>query len=397
MRPGVEVISRAQPLPRSAPTDTGVGFLIGATASGPDFKLVHSLTEYEAVFGARTGNTEAYDAADAYFREGGAKLVVSRLNPGAAATVANGRRTRATETTGDAPEAAPAVATTGFQTALDRLTKDLGPGQVFSATFQSAEDGAALLAHAAAANRVALLSPADGAASALVAQGEALQLDANARYGALFGPSAVIPGVAAGTTRTVPYAAVEAGIISRNDVAFAAGQPAAGINGQSVFALDLTTRYTDQEYQDLNEAGVNMARVIFNGVRTYGYRSLVDPTGGQAMWLDFGHARLNMGIVAAAEAIAERYVFSQLDGRRRTISSFGGDLRAMLVPYYERGSLYGDTADEAFWVDVGYTVNTDATIAAGELHAVIEVRMSPFAELVVIEIVKVATTEAIAA
>jgi len=55
MRPGVDVTSRAEPLPRSAPTDTGPGFLIGNTATGltpppPDVKLVRSLTEYIAVF-----------------------------------------------------------------------------------------------------------------------------------------------------------------------------------------------------------------------------------------------------------------------------------------------------------------------------------------------------------
>jgi len=424
MRPGVEVISRAQPLPRSAPTDTGVGFLIGATLEGPDVKLVHSLTEYEATFGARPGFIETYDSADVYFREGGSRLYVSRTNPavlplGVTPSSDLESRTRAEldkiatdrgldpadyATKSDllvalTPQTAvmPMAATPGVQAALDRLTKDYGPGQVFLSVAGSIEDNAALLAHARVANRVALLSTADGDAATLIAAGEALQTTADARYGALFAPSAIVPGVVQGTTRTVPYAALEAGIISRNDVAYNPNQAAAGWWGQSTFALDLAARYTDLEYQDLNEASVDMARVIYDGVRTYGYRGLADPTGGQAMWKSFGHARLNMAIVAQAEAIAEHYVFSQLDGKRQTIASFGSDLRAMLVPYYDAGALYGETADEAFWVDVGYTVNTDETIANGELHAVIEVRMSEFAELVVIEIVKVATTEAIAA
>ena len=72
-------------------------------------------------------------------------------------------------------------------------------------------------------------------------------------------------------------------------------------------------------------------------------------------------------------------------------------LRAMLVPFYESGALYGETAEDAFEVNVGQQVNTPETIAAGELHAVLEVRMSPFAEKVVIEIVKVDPTVAIAA
>jgi hypothetical protein len=97
-----------------------------------------------------------------------------------------------------------------------------------------------------------------------------------------------------------------------------------------------------------------------------------------------------MQIVAKAEAIAENYVFAQIDGRRVKISQFGADLTGMLVPYYESGALFGDTVDDAFYVDVGPAVNTLESIAAGILRAVVGLRMSPFAELVIVEIVKVA-------
>jgi hypothetical protein len=155
----------------------------------------------------------------------------------------------------------------------------------------------------------------------------------------------------------------------------------------------LTESYTDAEREDLNDAGVDIARVIYGQVETYGYRTLAPLESG---WGNLGNARLNMEIVARAEAVGERYVFSQIDGRRVKISQFGAELSAMLVPYYEAGSLYGDTAQDAFFVDVGPGVNTETTIANGELHAVIGVRMSPFAEYVVIEIVKVATDQPLA-
>jgi phage tail sheath protein FI len=345
--------------------------MVGATSiTSGGVQTVRSLTEYEAKFGVRSGGALAYDSADAFFREGGARLTVSPIG---------------------------GVAAPDLSAALDLLTKDMGPGQVFSGAAADDADNVLLLDHAAATNRVAIMSAPDGDATALEASAAALSSEANARYGALFAPSATIPGLAAGTTRHVPYAAIEAGIIARNDGSFNANVPAAGVNGQALYALDLEARYTDQEYEDLNLAGVDMARIVYDGVRTYGYRSVVDPSGPDGVWLDFGNVRLNMGIVAKAEAIGENYVFTQLDGRRRTISQFGGELRAMLVPYYEAGALYGETADEAFYVDVGSSINTEETIANGELHAVIEVRMSPFAELVVIEIVKVATTQAIAA
>jgi hypothetical protein len=434
MRPGVDVISRALPPPRSAPTDTGVAFVIGATEVGitpapPDTALVRSLTEYVATFGDRgTGVGQAtYDAAEVYFQEGGAKLYVSRTNPGTTAAAASfempseeelGRMSRneldalaaglgvdtsTLATKADVVavlgEVSPSVVDPTIQAALDALTKDLGPGQIFIAdpTLAAVVDNqSALLAHALANNRVALLSCADGDAASITTAGTALQTDANARYGALFAPSATVPGVVAGTTRTVPYAAVEAGIIARNDVSYSPNQPAAGELGQSVFALDVAGHYTDLEYQNLNDASVSMARLIYGGVRTYGYRSCVDPTA-VPQWVMFGWARLNMGITAQAEAIGERYVFSQLDGRGHTLSEFGGELSAMLLGYYNEGSLYGATPEEAYYVDVGSSVNTPDTIANGELHAVISVRMSPDAEWVVIEVVKVASNQALPA
>ena len=394
MRPGVEVLSRAQPVPRTAPTDTGVAFMVGTTLEGTDVALVRSLTEYVAAFGDRQGATAAYDAAETYFREGGARLYVSPIGTGVA-------RSRSRNAKSDDEAATPQLVDVNVQAALDALNKSYGPGQVFvadDALATTPDTHAALLAHAQATNRVALLeAPAATDAATLAAVGTALQANVNARYGALFAPHATIAGVAAGTTRAVGYACLVAGMIARSDATNNPTAPAAGVNGVSLSALDLTEHYTDAEYETLNEAGVDLARLIYGGVETYGWRSCVDPDGADKDWLNFGNARLNMAITAQAEAIGEHYVFVQLDGRRRKISQFGGELAAMLDTFYVAGGLYGETGDDAYRVNVGDTVNTDATIANGELHAILEVRMSPFAELVVIEIVKVATSEALAA
>jgi hypothetical protein len=406
------VISRALPPPRSAPTDTGVAFIVGPTVTtNIAYRLVHSLTEYVGVFGDRTGvGIPTYDAADAYFQEGGSLLYVAPTNAVGPFTLESGgtyeydeepqqeqqTKGRAKAETAEA-EPGLLVADVGITAALARLTEDLGPGQILIADMTLAAavaNQSALLAHAAATNRVALLSCIDGTATTLTNAGTALQADANARYGALFAPSAILPGIVAGTTRFVPYAAVQAGIIARNDLSYSPNQPAAGELGQAVYALDVNGRYTDLELQNLNVAGVTIARVVYGGVRTYGERSCVNPTATPT-WLMFGSARLNMAITAEAQAIGEHYVFSQIDGRGHTQSQFGGELSAMLLGYYNEGSLYGATPEEAYAVDVGSSVNTPATIANGELHAVISCRMSPGAEWVVIEIVKVASNQAL--
>lgn len=368
-RPGVVVTSRADVPPRSAPTDAGMAFMVGKPASGTTVERVTSLTQYTQKYGQRTGGTAAYDAAEAFFQEGGSALIVSPL---------------ATDDTG------------GLTDALDALTRGLGPGQLFVPAAMGVDAVAQddLLDFAAATNRIALIDAApDADAAALSTAAAALSASPNARYGALFAPGAIIQGVTTGSTRTVPYSAIEAGIMSRNSARFSPNVPAAGVNGISRFAIDLTATFTDAERESLNEDGVDIARSLYGQVETYGYRTLASIESG---WANLGNARLNMEIVAKGETIGERYVFSQIDGRRVKISQFGAELSAMLVPYYEAGSLYGSTPDEAFFVDVGRQVNTDETIANGELHAVLGLRMSPFAEYVVIEIVKVASDQSLA-
>jgi hypothetical protein len=368
-RPGVVVTSRADVPPRSAPTDAGMAFLVGATESGDAVKRVVSMTQYEDEFGQRTGFTDAYDAAETFYREGGSALTVARTNEGG---------------TADLPGA------------LDALTRAFGPGQIFvpgaAGILSTTHD--ALIAHAAENNRIALLdADPDSTATELSALATTLAGDANARYAALFAPGAIVPGLTSADTRTVPYSALEAGIMSRNAAAFTPNVPAAGVNGISRFATDLAATFTDAERQSLNDDGVDVARLVYGQVETYGYRTLAPVDSG---WANLGNARLNMEIVAKAEAVGERYMFAQIDGRGIRISQFGAELSGMLVPYYDAGSLYGESAHDAFFVDVGPAVNTPATIANGELHAVLGVRMSPFAEFVVIEIVKVATDQPLA-
>jgi len=340
-----------------------MAFMVGATEKGDDVQMVTSMLQYQTVFGVRQGFTDTYDAAETYYQEGGAKLTVARTN---------------------------GTDATDVETALALLTRDLGPGQVFavgSAGFAAHDE---LIAHAAANNRIAILDndPASMTASALEATAAGLQSNMNARYAALFAPYAIVPGVTTADLRTVPFSALEAGIIARNDARFSPNVAAAGVNGRSRFAVDLTARFTDPERESLNDAGVCIARTVYGEVRAYGYRTLAALDTG---WGLLSNARLNMEIVALAEEIGERYVFSQIDGRRVTISQFGADLTGMLIPYYEAGSLFGTSFDDACYVDVGPAVNTLETIAAGELRAIIGLRMSPFAELVTIEIVKVAT------
>lgn len=295
-----------------------------------------------------------------------------------------------------------AATTSHLQAALDKVDAAYGPGQVMAPDYTTAAAHAILLQHAKDKNRFAMLQAAPGqTVSALVtlaATSRALGSTSEglARHGMLFAQWATVPGIASGTTRSVPWSVIAAGMMARLDARNGnPNEPAAGQNGISRFATGLSNQFNvEVDRGTLNDAGVNVARVINGSVMTYGYRTLVDPAVSPA-WLNAANARLAMEIKARGDAIAARYVFRQIDGQKLIIQEYNTTLSAMLHEMWVEGSLYGPTADDAYRVETGVAVNTDVTIANGELHAVLSVRMSPFAERVYIELVKTPITQGV--
>lgn len=280
--------------------------------------------------------------------------------------------------------------------ALNLLSADLGPGQVSAPGRTTDTAHSQLLSHADAHNRVALLDAPDTATVGTLTASAAAQTALASRRGGLFAPWVTIPGLVPSTVRTVPYSAVQAGLIARLD---GQGQspnvPAAGAAAPCQYALGVTQSWSDDDFNTLSAAGVNVAKIVYGGVRTYGFRSLADPDS-DPNWVQLNSARLFMDIMGKGDIIAERYVFSELDGKGHKVAQYNGELKGMLAPYFDAGSLFGERPEEAFSVDTGPAVNTVASLAAGELRAIISLRTSPFAELVVLEIVKVATSEVLA-
>jgi hypothetical protein len=483
--PGVDVINRESPPPRSAPTDTGVWFVTGFAEKGPlTPTLVRSLNDFTRIFGGRVAYSVLYDSVEGFFREGGARIYVSRvvgpapvkasviLNDGSAAASlkvqANSVGDWANGATGGlkvsivaganagefvivvklngvevsrspslvdktaalawaegnayielVDQASPndpavvgdtnlaggtddrgSVTDTEWGVALDRFTTDLGTGMVSAPGRTTNAAYIQVMGHAVTHNRVAKMDAIDSPTIAtLTGAAAALRnpTDNSDRFSSLFWPWVIVPGVLPGTTRTIPPCAIAAGIAARNDGAgLSPNTAAAGENGQSRWAIGLSQdAVNDDNRETLNNSGVNVLRFLYGGVRVYGYRTLADPEL-DPNWIMLSNSRLYTAIAAQGNAIAERFTFAELDGQRRKVNEFGGVLAGMLLPYWTRGSLYGATPQEAFNVDVGAQVNTDATLAAGELHAVIALRMSPFAERVILEIVKTAPTEAVA-
>lgn len=482
-RPGVVITSRESVPARTAPTYIGALFAGGVAERGPaGVSGPHrSMSDYERAHGARsTDYAVLYDAADAFFREGGSVLYTSRavgpaaavssvtlddgvgMSPTDAITVSaaspgawgdditidvassSGGYTLTVKYDGETVETSPeltsnqdavdwaesssyirvtqessnlpvtgttanaltggtddkaSITDTQWGDALDAFGSDLGPGQVTLPGVTAAAQHEQLLAHAGARNRVALLDVTDSATAATVVSSvSALRSNEHAGLAQAIHPAGILPGALSSQRRTVPYSAIQAGILARNDSAgVLPNDPAAGDLGVSRSVIDLAqTVDPDSDLETLNDGGVTSVLNRYGSFVTYGLRSLADPDV-YPLQVQFGAQRLIMEIVAKAGVIAERHLFRPIDGMGYRFADLQGDLQGLLLPYWTAGGLFGATAADAFQVNVGSSVNTPETIAAGELRAVITLRVSNAAEVVRIEIVRVPITTPIAA
>jgi Phage tail sheath protein FI len=280
-----------------------------------------------------------------------------------------------------------------WNVALTSFAGNLGPGQVSQPGRTSSVAYSQIKTHVENNNRVGLLDLPDSATAATVKSAAA---GVTSRFCAAFAPWVIVPGLTVGTVRAVPPCALIAGMIARNDPSLSTNTPSAGNNGVSNFCTDLSQPdWDDFTRTDLNSNSCNVIRRLFGGIRNYGWRSLVNPLSDPS-WINFGNGRLYVDISAELNVIGENYVFSQIDGQNgSTINLFNASLNGAMLNHYNAGDLFGDTADQAFRVDTGPTVNTLTTLANNELHAIVTMKMSPFAEYVVIQIVKRQVTQAL--
>src|ERR1044072_823019 len=190
---GVEVRTRTSVAARGPSTDTGTAFLAVKPTDGPTDRavLVRSIADFVAEYGDRTGNAVAYDWLDTYFREGGRRAYVAKYTT----DVANG---------------------------LALFGRELGPGQVAAPEETAgATTYGALLSHAAANNRFAVLDVTNDDTLAAMATSAGLIPGTNTDYGALFGPWLTVPGqagVVGAADREVPASAAVAALAQRVDV-----------------------------------------------------------------------------------------------------------------------------------------------------------------------------------
>lgn len=231
------------------------------------------------------------------------------------------------------------TAPTGAQVtaALDQFGAALGPGHVVLPASQDTALGLLAAAHAATHNRIATLDGADtDLVATLTAQAATLAAGGHGDAIDLVTPFLLASGVAAGTARIVPASALRLARQAVNDGSgLSPNQPAAGRFGQASYASAVTRAWTDGDRETLNDAGVNVVRVIDGDVRLYGARTLAslatDPAG-----IRLGSARLRMAIVEVCRAEGERVAFEEVT--EVALGNLEGNITGAVKRYI--GSLY---------------------------------------------------------
>ncbi|ALY09344.1 tail sheath [Arthrobacter phage Jawnski] len=269
-------------------------------------------------------------------------------------------------------------------------------GAVAAPGYTVATIGALLATHAKTYNKIAILSPGVGTTQAeAVAAGAALTPSVANEAAGIFWPSVVIPD-GSGTRAIGPegyVAAVRAK--AHRDVGF--WKVPAGDTARMRWALG-----TDVQ---LDVAGNNLlANSYVNGIvttgtnaRLYGYASLAADRDNLGM-LTARDALNNLRLQVSAAL--EPFVFAVLDGRRHLLSQVEGAVVGVVDPISKRNGFYaltvdGEEVDPGYRVVVDESINTVTAASENKVLVSVTVRLSPTAQLIQAEIIKVPLAAAV--
>lgn len=286
-----------------------------------------------------------------------------------------------------------AVVAADYVAALDRFGPDLGPGLVAIPGQAHNAVGAGLIAHAKANRRLAAIAPpAASTVTAAIAAANSLRNTTGNEHAGLFYPWVNVPD-GAGGVRTISPEGYVAGVRARAIALEGTWRAPAGDIAIAQYVAGVETSLTRAELDQLVDANVDPIRDTPRGVRLYGWRSL--STDAVNYRFLNGIDVLNE-IAFRAEDALERFVHRTIDGRGHLFAEVETALSGICEPIRAAGGLYeatdgtGAPVDSGYRVDTGPAVNTVDTIAAGQVRAVLAVRVSPIGELIRLTIAKVA-------
>lgn len=285
-----------------------------------------------------------------------------------------------------------------FTTALDSFIKTLGTGAVCMPGKTGNTIWSALIAHAKANSRTALLGfDRDDEPSDVISDAATLADTAGAEFAAWYYPWVKVERN--GLTVSIPCEGYVAGKRAKLHNEVGPWAAYAGTNTNGEFVKGTFRSITSDEANDLNDGYVNPIRVINGDVRVYGARSASSDVENYR----FINAKEIVNyVVSQAETRLERLVFSIIDGRGTLFGEVKATLVNILDPLAQAGALYPMYADNGRLIDPGYKVtvneqlNPVTQLATGTVKARVGLRVSSIGDTIEVEISKSNLTASLA-
>jgi len=285
-----------------------------------------------------------------------------------------------------------------FTTALDAFIKTLGTGAVCMPGKTGNTIWSALIAHAQANSRTALLGfDRDDEPSDVISDAATLADTAGAEFAAWYYPWVKVERN--GLTVSIPCEGYVAGKRAKLHNEVGPWAAYAGTNTNGEFVKGTFRSITSDEANDLNDGYVNPIRVINGDVRVYGARSASSDVENYR----FINAKEIVNyVVSQAETRLERLVFSIIDGRGTLFGEVKATLVNILDPLAQAGALYPMYADNGRLIDPGYKVtvneqlNPVTQLATGTVKARVGLRVSSIGDTIEVEISKSNLTASLA-
>lgn len=199
--------------------------------------------------------------------------------------------------------------------------------------------------------------------------------------------SAIVQGVALGTTRTVPASAVVAALCARVSATGNDNQAPAGETfSLAPYVLGFTNTFNQEQIEELSTAGINSFKEVQGIPCLFGFVTACSREKDIIFW-QASASREQMALVARCEEVGQPYLFKTIT--KRTIAKFQAGLQGVGKEHVESEAL------DAFAVNVAAPINTPTTEANGELNAEMVVQIGPYANVVNVSLTAAPVTETI--
>ena len=266
---------------------------------------------------------------------------------------------------------------------------ELGEGGAVAAPgYPASVIGTELVAYAKSSSRVALLGPAlDSTADEVITEAESYVTGAG-DYAGFFYPHVVIPDGSG--TRTISPEGYVAAVRARAHYQVGYWRKPFGDIAQAQWIVGTVVPVNTALNNRLNDAQVNGIVTTGTKVRLYGWASL--STNPELSAVSDRDVLNNLG--RELKVLLEPFVGETIDGRGHLQSQVGSEVTGLLSGIADAGGFYALTnGDEE--VDPGYRVIVDtannplSSLAQNILNVTVLVRLSPTADWIRVEIIKV--------